>query len=295
MALLTMTGNTQDHPRDSAGLTYVYPVVSRRARGVSVGLNLNPNNACNWRCVYCQVEGLVRGSAPDLDQELFSSELEGFLDQVVDGDWMERFAPPEARRLNDLAFSGNGEPTTSAGFAACVELAADSMDRRGLTEAGVKLVLITNGSMLHKKTVQGALARMAKSNGEAWYKLDAGRAEERLLVNDVRVPNSRVEENLRSCAALVATRIQTCFFARGGVPPSDAHVQAYLDFLERQVAHGVALRDVMLYGLARPSQQAEASELSRLPDDWLAEVAGRVRALGLEASAYGAQGMIRPQ
>lgn len=290
-----MTGNTQDHPRDSAGLTYVYPVVSRRAHGVSVGLNLNPNNACNWRCVYCQVEGLVRGSAPELDLEHFSSELEGFLDQVVDGDWLERFAPPEARRLNDLALSGNGEPTTSGGFGACVELAADSMDRRGLTAAGVKLVLITNGSMLHKETVQQGLARMARSNGEAWYKLDAGREEERLLVNDVRVPNSRVEENLRSCAALISTRIQTCFFARGGAPPSGAHVQAYLDFLERQVADGVVLQDVMLYGLARPSQQAEASELSRLPDDWLVEVAGRVRALGLEASAYGAEGVIRPQ
>ncbi|MFT7676288.1 MAG: wyosine [tRNA(Phe)-imidazoG37] synthetase (radical SAM superfamily) [Planctomycetota bacterium] len=289
-----MTGNTQDHPRDSAGLTYVYPVVSRRARGVSVGLNLNPNNACNWRCVYCQVEELQRGSAPDLDLELFSSELEGFLDQVVDGDWMQRFAPLEARRLNDLAFSGNGEPTTSAGFGAAVELAADSMDRRGLTAAGVKLVLITNGSMLHKESVQHGLARMARSNGELWYKLDAGREEERLLVNDVRLPNTRVEQNLRSCASLVATRIQTCFFARGGLPPSEEHLQAYLDFLERQVAEGVALQDVMLYGLARPSQQSEAPELSRLPDQWLAQMAERVRALGLEASAYGAAGAIRP-
>jgi len=37
-----------NHNRDSAGYAYVYPVVSRRAGGVSVGINLNPNNACNW-------------------------------------------------------------------------------------------------------------------------------------------------------------------------------------------------------------------------------------------------------
>ncbi|MCZ7653212.1 MAG: hypothetical protein M5R42_01445 [Rhodocyclaceae bacterium] len=36
---------TDPHSRDSAGLTYVYPVVSRRAGGVSIGINPNPNNA----------------------------------------------------------------------------------------------------------------------------------------------------------------------------------------------------------------------------------------------------------
>lgn len=29
-----------NHSRDSAGLTYVYPVLSRRAGGVSIGINL---------------------------------------------------------------------------------------------------------------------------------------------------------------------------------------------------------------------------------------------------------------
>ncbi|PIU16966.1 MAG: radical SAM protein, partial [Gallionellales bacterium CG08_land_8_20_14_0_20_59_87] len=33
--------STTDHSRDSAGLRYVYPVVSRRAGGVSIGINLN--------------------------------------------------------------------------------------------------------------------------------------------------------------------------------------------------------------------------------------------------------------
>ncbi len=57
-----------NHDRDVAGLTYVYPVVSRRAGGVSVGINLSPDNACNWQCVYCQVPDLVRGKAPETAQ-----------------------------------------------------------------------------------------------------------------------------------------------------------------------------------------------------------------------------------
>jgi wyosine [tRNA(Phe)-imidazoG37] synthetase (radical SAM superfamily) len=48
-----------DHNRDISGMKYIYPVVSRRAGGVSIGINLNVNNACNWRCVYCQVPNLM--------------------------------------------------------------------------------------------------------------------------------------------------------------------------------------------------------------------------------------------
>ncbi|HOI53169.1 MAG TPA: radical SAM protein, partial [Azonexus sp.] len=76
---------TDDHRRDSAGLRYVYPVISRRAGGVSVGINLNPNNACNWACVYCQVEGLTRGGPPPLELDRLEAELAGFLDDAING------------------------------------------------------------------------------------------------------------------------------------------------------------------------------------------------------------------
>ena len=68
-----------DHSREAAGLIYVYPVISRRAGGVSIGINLNPNNACNWRCIYCQVPNLKRGAAPAIDLHKLDSELRGFL------------------------------------------------------------------------------------------------------------------------------------------------------------------------------------------------------------------------
>src|SRR5215831_3276570 len=99
----------KDHDRDSAGLLYVYPVVSRRAGGVSVGINLNPNDACNWRCIYCQVPGLVRGAAPPVDLARLEGELAGFLDSVVNGEWMAQRVPEGSRVLKDVAFSGNGE------------------------------------------------------------------------------------------------------------------------------------------------------------------------------------------
>src|SRR5512143_10825 len=135
--------NTTDHSRDSAGLRYVYPVVSRRAGGVSIGINLNPNDACNWRCIYCQVPGLTRGNAPPIDVPRLESELRGLLTDIVRGDFMTREVPPEARRLNDIAFSGNGEPTSSPQLGEALEAVARV---RAELAPDVSTVLITNGS-----------------------------------------------------------------------------------------------------------------------------------------------------
>ena len=84
----------------------MYPVVSRRAGGVSVASTSNVNNACNWACVYCQVENLTRGGPPAVDLELFEQELAGFLDDALMGDFMVRAVPAEDRRLVDVAFPG---------------------------------------------------------------------------------------------------------------------------------------------------------------------------------------------
>ena len=108
--------NAIDHSRDSAGLTYVYPVVSRRAGGVSIGINLNPNNACNWRCIYCQVPNLTRGTAPRIDLSKLRNELHFFLNELINGEFMLKYVPEEVRVIRDIALSGNGEPTSAKEF-----------------------------------------------------------------------------------------------------------------------------------------------------------------------------------
>ena len=39
--------NFHDHRRELGDNLYVYPVISRRAGGLSVGVNLNPDKVCN--------------------------------------------------------------------------------------------------------------------------------------------------------------------------------------------------------------------------------------------------------
>lgn len=277
-----MTLTTRNHDRDSAGLTYVYPVLSRRAGGVSVGVNLNPNNACNWRCIYCQVPDLKRGGPPPIDLARLEAELGTLLTDIVSGDYLVRQVPGDMRRLNDVALSGNGEPTSAAEFAQVVDLIGRVL--ADLHLAGrIKLVLITNGSLAHKADVQAGIRAMARMNGEVWFKFDRATRAGMGLVNDTGTDPERHFQRLKIVANLCPTWIQSCFFALDGLPPDADEMAAYLAMLERCRREIPDLAGVLLYGLARPSLQPEAGRLGGLPAGWLEELGGRVGALGLRA------------
>lgn len=268
---------TDDHSREAAGMRYVYPVVSRRAGGISIGINLNPNNACNWRCVYCQVPDLKRGGPPPIDLAQLAAELDEFLRRAATAEFLERLAPAGARRIVDVAFSGNGEPTSAPEFGPALELVAQALEGRGLL-GKVKIRLITNGSLVDRVRVREALNRLGQFGGEAWFKVDAVGPAPSFRINGVRLNADTVRRRLRLCGGLVETWVQTCVFAWDGAPPADAEVVAYLDFLA-SVKDAVA--GVLLYGLARPSLQPEAARLSRLPESWLAELARKIEKIGL--------------
>ena len=268
---------TRDHDRDNAGMRYVYPVVSRRAGGVSVGVNLNPNNACNWRCIYCQVPNLTRGGPPPVDLSQLETELRGMLSDIVDGDFMSRQVPEGMRRLNDIALSGNGEPTSAKEFAEVITLIGRVLAEFDLP-GKIKLVLISNGSLMHKTYVREGLRRMSALDGEVWFKLDRATREGIRLVNNAELEPERVYANLKTAALLCPTWLQTCMFALDGKPPSQAEIDVYLDLLARAKNEGLPLLGVLLYGLARPSQQAEAPRLANLPEAWLADFGRRIQA-----------------
>ncbi|MHB1247523.1 MAG: radical SAM protein [Sulfuriferula sp.] len=261
-------------------MTYVYPVVSRRAGGVSIGINLNPNNACNWRCIYCQVPELTRGAAPEIDLALLEHELSGFLHELVHGDFMATRVPENARRINDIALSGNGEPTSAKTFVEVIELIGRVMARFDVA-GNIKLVLITNGSLVDKAYVQQGLSRMRALNGEVWFKLDSATREGLRHINHAELNPERVFANLQSAATLCPTWLQTCMFAIDGVAPSESEQQAYLSFVQRLVNEAVPVQGVLLYGLARASQQSEAPRLSALSADWLEAFAEKIRTYGL--------------
>ena len=118
------------HPRSFETNRFVYPVVSRRSAGVSIGVNLNPDKICNFDCIYCQVDRVSSSETRFVGTEQLLAELDHMLSLVTSGELFEhprfRDTPTELRRLNDIAFSGDGEPTTYRDFdeiiAACAEV-----------------------------------------------------------------------------------------------------------------------------------------------------------------------------
>src|SRR5437879_1637370 len=166
----------RDHRLTFQENLYGYAVVSRRSKGVSIGVNLNPDKVCNFDCVYCQVDRKTPPLVRDVDLPRLLEELQDMLDLVTSGELfeMERFrdTPAALRRLNDIAFSGDGEPTTCPEFLEIVQAAAAIKRQRGL--ANVKMVLITNATMFHRFKVREALAVLDANNGEIWAKLEAG-------------------------------------------------------------------------------------------------------------------------
>ncbi|MDP6988588.1 MAG: radical SAM protein [Planctomycetota bacterium] len=274
--------STDRHDRDGAGLVYVYPVLSRRSGGVSVGVNLNPDKTCNFRCAYCQVDGLVRGKPADIDLDLLGTELRGFLGDLLAGAVGADWPDPTPRQPSDVAFSGDGEPTSSPRFAESVALVATILDELDLRPQ-TRLVLITNGSLVGREGVARGLELLGRAQGEVWFKLDSATDEGLRRINDHPGGIERVYSRLAACARACRTYVQTCVFTVDDEPPTEAERAAYLELVRRSVRDGLGLAGVQLYGLAREVRQPGAERLGRLDAAWLEAFAAEIEAAGLPA------------
>jgi wyosine [tRNA(Phe)-imidazoG37] synthetase (radical SAM superfamily) len=261
----------RDHRRDYRTFRYAYPVVSRRAGGLSIGVNLNPDKVCNFDCVYCQVDRSVPGGPRGVEVAVLETELDALLDDALGGQLWEqpRFAatPVELRRVRDFALSGDGEPTTEPRFGEAVDAILRRREARGLDEAQV--VLITDASCLHHARVRRALERMDAHGGVVWAKLDAGTEGYYRRVNRTQVPFHRVLRNLAECAAARPVIVQSLFFRMRGAGPEPAEIEAYVDRL-REIEAAGTVAEVHLYTIARRPAEPWCEALPPLELDAIA-------------------------
>lgn len=276
-----------DHPRSWRENWYVYPVISRRSGGLSIGINLNPDKACNFDCIYCQVDRTLPSQVRKVDVERLRMELDRTIEAAVSGnlfaDPQFRDAPEAFRRINDVAFSGDGEPTASPHFKAAVDIAAEARQRHRLID--VKLVLITDAAFLHRPPVREALAIMDQHNGEIWAKLDAGTESYYQLVNRPNVPLQRVLDNILEAARLRALVIQSLWMKVRGEPPPENEITAYAGRLKAIIESGGHIRLVQLYTVARRPAEPWVTALA---DAELKDIAERVgRVIEVPIAVYG--------
>ncbi len=275
------------HPRDWRQFLYVYPVLSRRSKGVSIGVNLNPDAACNFDCIYCQVDRTIAPSVRTVDLAVLEVELKSMIADVVSGDLFNQpeFAntPPSFRRVNDIAFSGDGEPTTCPVFAESVQLAADLKTSAGLED--VKIVLITDACYLTRPAVEQGLAIMDLANGEIWAKLDAGTEAYYRTVNVPNYPLDHVIANITAAAKVRPVVIQSLFMRIHDEPPSNEELHAFADRLCDIIQAGGRISLVQLYTVARRPAKPYVSALS---DAALQDISDIVRdRTGLTTEIYG--------
>jgi wyosine [tRNA(Phe)-imidazoG37] synthetase (radical SAM superfamily) len=274
------------HERTFQNFRFVYPVLSRRAHGLSLGVNLNPDKVCNFDCIYCQVDRTTAAETTFVETRQLLDELDIGLRMILSGDIYHtakfRNTPPALRRLNDIAFSGDGEPTTYRNFDELMAECAEIKRRHRLDD--VKMVLITNGSMFHREHVQRGLKTLDENNGEIWAKLEAGTEEYFKLVDRTTIPFQQILDNITAAAQVRPLVIQALFMRVNGEPPTAAELNAFCDRLNEITSAGGKIKLVQVYTVARRPAESFVAPLTDAEVDALTDLV-RQRT-GLTATAY---------
>lgn len=270
----------RDHRRELASNRYVYAVVSRRSGGLSIGINLNPDKVCNFDCPYCQVDRTVPGGAREVNLARLEAELDGLLHLVGSGRLWEvppfDTAAPAHRRVNDIAFAGDGEPTSCKVFPEAVRLVGRLRAEHDLPE--VKVHLLTNATLFHRPRVQEGLSALDELGGVIWAKLDAGTQAWFELVDGTSLPLRRIVDNLILAARQRPIVLQCLFFTWEGQGPSAAEGEAWAGRISEILAAGGRIAEVQVYSIARRPADPRCGVLPRAA---LEDLAARARALGV--------------
>ena len=270
---------------DYLGNSFVYTVISPRDRGLSVGVNMNPDKFCNFNCAYCEVNRNRPPRATKLDVNIMVEELERTLMLAQAGRLREhpryQNLPDELLKLRHVALSGDGEPTLVPDFFSIIE-ALIHLRAHGPVSF-FNLVLITNASGLDRPEVKQGLRLFAFAD-EVWAKLEAGTQG---YMNRVNQPNCQLETILDNILNLARERpviIQSLFPSISGQSPLASEIETYAQHLKVLKAAGANIPLVQIYSATRPTLR---SECGHLPLRTLCAIAQRVREVsGLKAEVF---------
>jgi wyosine [tRNA(Phe)-imidazoG37] synthetase (radical SAM superfamily) len=272
------------YPRDFLNYHFVYAVISARAGGLSVGVNVVPQVACNFNCVYCEVDRSHTNHG-ELNIAEMAEELKSFLEFVQDGRLARhpryRDLPKHLLELRQVALSGDGEPTLAAHFLEAVQAVVHVRAMR--PPPPFKVVLITNGSGLDQPQVQEAL-KWFLSTDEVWIKLDGGSPAYVEQINRASVPLDKILSNTLALGRTRSVVIQSLFPAVRGEAPTETEINCYVERLNWLKDQGAQIRLVQIYSIMRPVLNSECSHLAL---NVLMQIARTVRLqTGLRVEVY---------
>jgi wyosine [tRNA(Phe)-imidazoG37] synthetase (radical SAM superfamily) len=262
-------------PREFLGNRFVYALISQRARGLSIGINLNPDKKCNFDCAYCDVNRATPGVEARVDLDVMAVELEALL-TMAHGRRLREFSyfqsvPEELLTLKEVALSGEGEPTLSPQFAEIVREVVHVRSQGSVPF--FKLVLITNAVGLDLAEVRQGLT-MLTGKDEIWAKLDAGTQEYANRVNRGVIDLAKVLQNIQLIGLDRPIVIQSLFPTLDGEEPKREEIEEYVKRLKELKSGGARISLVQVYSAHRSSQDPRCGHL---PLRSLSRIAQRVR------------------
>ncbi len=272
-------------PRDFLHNRFVYAVISARAHGLSLGVNMNPDKNCSFDCLYCEVDRRTPPREARLDVDAMAVELHKTLAYVMAGKLHERpwysSLSEELLTLRHVALSGDGEPTLAPDFAEAVE---SIVHIRALGEFPFfKIVLLTNATGLDRPQVQSGLKHFTQSD-EIWAKLDGGTQAFFNRVDRSEVSLDKVLSNILLVARQRPVIIQSLFTAINGEEPLSAEIEEFAQRLKELKAAGANIPLVQIYSATRPMFHADCGHL---PLKTLSHIAQTVRHVsGLKAEVF---------
>jgi wyosine [tRNA(Phe)-imidazoG37] synthetase (radical SAM superfamily) len=272
-------------PRDFLDNRFVYAVVSPRARGLSIGVNMNPDKLCNFDCSYCEVNRRQPSAEKSLPPEIMAAELKQTLEFVLAGRLRERpgyhGVPEELLQLRHVTLSGDGEPTLAPNFVEAVQAVVHVRALGGFPF--FKLVLITNATGLDQPQIQEGLKYFNRAD-EIWAKLDGGTQTYLNRVCRPNVPIGKILSNILLVARQRPVVIQSLFPSINHEEPLPEEIEQYTLRLKELKEHGAQISLVQIYSATRPIPN---SSCGHLPLKTLSRIAQAVRQVsGLRAEVF---------
>lgn len=266
-----------DHSRLWKHNLWVYPVISRRAKGLSIGINLNLDKHCNFSCAYCQVDRTVPGPKEKIDIPRIEGEIENIID-AYEKNGLADFSSfqnveEEKREIKDICLSGDGESTMAPEFPEVCRLMRQMQDK--YSRYPLQLTLITNSTLLDRPNVQKGLALLTEKKGEIWTKLDAGSESWYQKISHSRVPLEKIQENIEETVKKFPIRVQTMLCKIGPEFPDENEISLYVNRLKRiHLSCPQNLLGIQLYGVVR---HTALPDVHPIESSFFAEVAQKIR------------------
>ena len=223
----------------------VFGPISSRRLGSSLGINLLPTKGklCNFDCIYCEC-GWNRDGLQDRRLPSAAEVRDALATKLAE-------CSAVGTPIDSITFSGDGEPTLNPDFAQIID---DTIELRDRYYPSARVSVLSNATRICRESVFQALRKV----DNPILKLDAPTSELAARINRP-VGDYDVEQIIRDLERFDGDFVLQTMFLRSPDfdSSSDEILLPWMDIVRR-----LHPREVMVYTIARPTQQSGLEKFS---------------------------------